>query len=293
MEIYQLKTFVAVAREGSITHASDRLHLSQPAVSAQIKAMEDSFDLSLFERTSRGMVLTNEGQRLLVKAEQTLAAHRELIEEATHIKGHLTGKLRIGVGSNSCTGAISRLLTSLSKRYPDVDVALQHGSSLDTFNGICDGNLDAGFYNDRREPCEELTTVEVAQFNIYLVASPGLVEKSQPLDWRALAELPWICAPANTCCGRAAEALFKQHQIRPKQIISIDRENPARALIASGVGIGFLHADTAKNAEANGEIELVCEAQKSVPVLFAYPTERIKDPLLNAVSSILQSASHI
>lgn len=98
MDLHQLKTFVAVAREGSITRASGLLHLSQPAVSAHIKAMEDTLGLSLFERTPRGMSLTPDGQRLLAKAEQTLAAHQELMAEATRTKGELTFvKLRISV----------------------------------------------------------------------------------------------------------------------------------------------------------------------------------------------------
>jgi len=100
MEIYQLRTFVVVAREGSITRAAERLHLSQPAVSAHIKAIEDALALSLFGRTARGMSLTHEGQRLLAKAEQTLAVHQELIDEATRIKGHLAGQFRLGEGSN-------------------------------------------------------------------------------------------------------------------------------------------------------------------------------------------------
>src|SRR5882757_4734423 len=103
MEIHQLKTFIVVAREGSITRASERLHLSQPAVSAQIKAMEDTLGLTLFERTPRGMSLTGDGQRLLVKAEQTLLAHDQLIAEAARIKGRLTGRLRLGTASNSST----------------------------------------------------------------------------------------------------------------------------------------------------------------------------------------------
>ena len=72
MDLYQLKTFVAVAREGSITRASELVHLSQPAVSAHIKALEETLRLALFERTPRGMSLTRHGQRLLAKAEQTL-----------------------------------------------------------------------------------------------------------------------------------------------------------------------------------------------------------------------------
>ena len=117
MDIYQLKTFIAVARQGSITRASELLHLSQPAVSAHIKAIEDALGLSLFDRTPKGMSLTADGQRLRAKAEQTIAAHQELMDEATRSKGRLAGKLRLGAGSNSNNEAVGRLLTVLSERF--------------------------------------------------------------------------------------------------------------------------------------------------------------------------------
>jgi molybdate transport repressor ModE-like protein len=82
VDLYHLKTFVAVAREGSITRAAEVVHLSQPAVSAHVKEVEDALGLTLFERTSRGMSLTADGRRLLAKAEHALAAHQDLLEEA-------------------------------------------------------------------------------------------------------------------------------------------------------------------------------------------------------------------
>jgi len=288
MEIHQLKTFVAVAREGSITNASEQLYLSQPAVSAHIKAMEETLGIPLFERTPRGMSLTPEGQRLLTKAEQTLTAHRELLEEATRIKGRLTGKLRLGAGGSTRSDALGHLLTVLSERYPEVDVELQHGTSLEILNGIRNGHLDAGFYNEAGTPGSELATIEITQFGIYLAAPPGLVSTSNPLDWQALADLPWIGPTTHSCCGQAAETLFKQHQIRPKRIISIDRESVTRTLIAGGVGIGLLHAETAQEAEQCGEIEIISEAQQTVQVLFAYLAGRAENPLLSTVSSILR-----
>jgi DNA-binding transcriptional LysR family regulator len=292
LEIHQLKTFIVVAREGSITRASERLCLSQPAVSAHIKAIEDTLGLALFERTPRGMSLTGDGQRLLAKAEQTLEAHRELLEEATRLKakGSLTGKLRLGTTSNASSEALGRLLTALAERCPEVEVALQHGTSLDTLNALRSGALDAAFYNEAGEPGADLTTMTVATFSIFLAAPPGLVAVSRPLDWEALAALPWITPTAGTCCGQAAENLFKLHRIRPGRIINIDRESVTRTLIAGSVGVGLLHADTARAAELGGEVELLCEAQKLVRVLFAQLAGRAQDPLLSAVSSIVRAA---
>ncbi|CAN5909976.1 LysR family transcriptional regulator [soil metagenome] len=290
MDIYQLRTFVAVAREGSITRAAELLHLSQPAVSAHIKAVEDVLGLALFERTPRGMSLTRDGERLLVKAEHTLAAHQELMEEAARIKGQVGGKLRLGAGSNSSNDAIGRLITTLSERWPDVEVVLEHGTSQEILIGLRNGSLDAGFYNEAGDPDPDLATRDVSQFTTFLVAPAGLVAISEPLDWRALAELPWVYPTSSACCGRTAESLFKLHQIRPKRIISVDREDVTRTLIAGRIGVGLLHDETAKAASARGEVDLLFESHTVTRVLFAHLTSRANDPLLMAASSIMNAA---
>lgn len=289
MDIYQLKTFVAVAREASITRASELLHLSQPAVSAHIKALEDALGLTLFDRTARGMNLTRDGQRLLAKAEQTLAVHQELLDEATRIKGRLSGTLRLGAGSNSNNEAIGRLLTVFSERCPDVEVVLKHGTSVEILAGLRSGSLDAGFYNEAGDPDPDLDVVEVSQFKIFVGAAPGLLPVSDPLDWRALAEHPWIYPAASACCGRTAESLFKLHKIRPKRILSVDRESVTRALLAGGLGVGLLHADTAKKAQGRGEVDLLFESRTLVRVLFAQLKSRVQDPILSAAASIIRA----
>ena len=293
MDIHQLKTFIAVAHEGSITRASERLYLSQPAVSAQIKAIEDTLGLTLFQRTTQGMSLTHDGQRLLTKAEQTLEAHRELLAEATRIKGRLTGKLRLGAGANSNPARLGHFLTLLADRCPEVEVTLRHSHSLDILNGIRKGHLDAGFYGEAGEPGTDFIATEVARFAIYLAAPPGLAAASHPLNWPALAELPWICPTCSACCGQAAENLFQRHQIRPKRIISVDRESVTRTLIAGGIGVGLLHAATAKEAQDNKDVEFVCQVQTSARVLFVHLASRAQDPLLSAVSSIVQAGSNL
>jgi DNA-binding transcriptional LysR family regulator len=289
MDIYQLRTFVVVARRGSVTRASEVLHLSQPAVSAHIKAMEEGLGLSLFERTPRGMSLTGDGQRLLAKAEQTLAVHQELMDEAGRNKGELTGRLRIGAGTNSNNEAIGRLLTVLSERRPGVEVMLRHGTSQEILAGIRSGSLDAGFYNDPGEPDPDLATLEVSRFSIHVVAAPGLVPASKRADFEALAELPWIYPTASACCGRTAEKLFSAHRFRPKRIVSVDRQDVSRTLIAGGVGVGLLHSDTLRAAQRCKEVELLVETGAVVRILFAYLASREQDPLLTAATSILQA----
>ncbi|HBR96940.1 MAG TPA: LysR family transcriptional regulator [Gammaproteobacteria bacterium] len=291
MEIYQLKTFVTVAQEGTIARASERLFLSQPEVSGHIKAIEDATGLVLFERTGRGMRLTRDGDRLLVKAEETLNAHRGLLEEAGALKKHLSGKLTIGVSSESATESLGRLLSALSDRAPSVDTQIEHYShSKAMLEALSREDIDGCFYIEDKHPPSSISTIEISRFGIFLAAPPGTLgqgTQAEP-DWQVLAQKPWIRPNAHTCCAQAAEQLFRRHNFRPKNIITIDREHVMRALIAGGVGIGLLHTDTAKEACSNGDIELVCEVQKSISVMFAYLPGRNQDPLLATVSSILK-----
>lgn len=166
-------------------------------------------------------------------------------------------------------------------------MALKHGTSLEILTGIRNGSLDAGFYNEASEPGAELATIEVSQFKIFLVAPPGLVP--QPLDWKTLAELPWIYPTSSACCGQTAERLFKTNQVRPRQIISVDREDVTRTLVAGGTGVGLLHADTARDAADHKEVELLFESPSVVRVLFAHLASRSKDPLVTAATSIMSA----
>jgi DNA-binding transcriptional LysR family regulator len=287
VDLHQLKTFITVAREGSITRAAGLLHLSQPAVSAHIKAMEDALGVSLFERNPRGMSLTKDGQRLLVKAERTVAAHADLLAEAARSKGELTGKLRLGAGSNSSHEAIGRLLTGLAQSCPGVEVNLRHQSSREVLDGLRAGRLDAGLYNEPEEAPSDLVTVEVAQFSIHLVAAPGVVAASRRSDWKLLSELPWIYATESACCSRTAERLFSAHRFKPKRVISADRQEVTQTLLVSGMGVGLLHHDAATAAARRGDLELIAEAEERVRVLFAYLPSRAQDPVLIAASRLL------
>jgi DNA-binding transcriptional LysR family regulator len=131
-------------------------------------------------------------------------------------------------------------------------------------------------------------TLEVSQFGIHLVA-PRETTVKKALDWKELEGLPWIYPTASACCGRAAESLFKAHQIRPQQIISVDREDVTRTLIARGTGVGLLHADTSKDAQARGEVDFLFETPTRVRVLFAQLASRAQDPLLMATTQVTRA----
>ena len=291
MEIYQLRTFVMVAREGSITHASESLFLSQPAVSAHIKAMEDELAVTLFERTPKGMQLTPEGALLLTKAEQTLAAHRDLLDEARKLKGRVSGKVVIGSIGHTSAHMLGRLLSGLSEAYPDVEVKLHSSSSGETAQGIRDGSLDAGFLVDTDFADESMRVIVIDTFGLYLAIPTAWKDRVKPGDWQTLASLPWICPAPHTFCGRVGESLLAEHGIHPPRVSCADQEGVRRTLVAGGVGVSLLHGNSALDAERAGEI-LLWEGrpQRLAQLIFVYPAKREQEPLIGALAAIVREA---
>lgn len=288
MEFQQLKSFVAVAETGSITQAAELVHLSQPAVSAHIKAMEAGLGISLFDRNGRGMQLTKEGATLKRLADETLSAHRSMLGEATRLRGSVAGRLRLAAAANAQCEALGNLMVTLAKNYPEVEVELVHATSPEVLRGIREGHFDAGFYIEAEEADDALTSIEVGRFGTYLAAPKGMMIQN-PINWRMLQNYPWICPKLDSCCGRSVEDLFLKHQFRPTQILYVDRESIIRTLVAGGVGIGLLHADTAREAERAGEIDLLVEVKEIVRLLFVYETDRKEDPILRIATKILRS----
>jgi len=116
MELYQLKTFVAIAEEGSLTRAAERVFTSAPAVSAQLKALEDELGVKLFERMPRGMVLTEAGERLLDEARRTLDSALRMRSAAERLRGAAQGVVRFGTVVDPVSLRLGEVLVRLSER---------------------------------------------------------------------------------------------------------------------------------------------------------------------------------
>lgn len=290
VELQHVKTFVTVAEQGSITRAAERLHLSQPAVSAQIKALEQRLCTVLFERTARGMRPTADALRLLPKAEALLVAYRELRAEAARLDGEVSGRLRLGLGANSDSTVAGRLVALLAERYPAVTVHVREGDSETVLAELLADRLDAGFLNTTGDPDDRLQTVEVSRFGLRLVAPPR-ASVPTPLDWASLAEMTWIYPPPSSGCGQALRALLEQHELVPQHVIDVDRESATRALVSAGTGIGVLHGYTADDAAAHGDLQILADVHHEQRVQFGFLRARAKDPVLQVLADVVRELS--
>ena len=146
MELYQLRTFAAVADENHLTRAAERLHLSQPAVSGHIKALEGELGVRLFERASTGMQLTAAGSELLERARIVLSAADDVKRAAKQMQGDISGLLRIGTVADPESNRLGELLALARDTHPRLKLELHHEMSGAALAGVLSGELDASFF---------------------------------------------------------------------------------------------------------------------------------------------------
>lgn len=171
MDLTQLRAFVTVASEGKLTRAAARLHLSQPAVSLQLKALQTSLRLQLFTRTATGMVLTEDDDKLLPLAQKVIAASDALHRAAKALHSTLSGTLAIGTILDPEFTRLGAFLKRLVEAYPHITTRLQQGMSGWVRDQIKQGALDAGYYLG--PPGPEFISQILTAFTYKVVAPQG------------------------------------------------------------------------------------------------------------------------
>jgi len=287
MELYQLRSFVAVAEAGHLTRAAEKLHVSQPAVSAQIKALEDELDLTLFERTSSGMVLTSAGERLLTDAERVLAAAQALRSVAKALKGEVSGKARVGTMSDPVFIRIGEFLNATVQRHPLLQVELHHEITGDAFEKVRDGELDASFYyGDLEHPAVGRLRLRDAT---YRVAAPAAWKRRVvDADWSEIATQPWVITPSISTHNQLVHALFDKHGIVPTKVVEADQESVIANLVVSGVGLSLIREELALEKLAAGELCLWRDVRLETTLWFIYPLARADDPVIRALLEVVR-----
>lgn len=286
MELYQLRAFAAVADAGQLTRAAERLHLSQPALSAQIKALEDELEVRLFERTPSGMQPTRAGRGLLAHAQKVLAAAEAMRREARAVRGEVAGRLRIGTLSDPQFIRLGDVLGRTVERYPLLELELHHEVTGVAFEAVRDGTLDASFYyGDLRSP--QVTGLALRELTYRIAAPAGWRQRIEGADWDALAALPWIVTPHISTHHRLMQAVFDEHRVAPSERVEADNEAVISNLVASGLGVSLMREDLARAREAAGEVCIWPKARLRTTLWFIYRAERASDPLIAALRGVV------
>lgn len=290
-----LRAFIAVAREGNVSRAATRLHLSQPAVSLQLKALAESTGLQLFTRTPHGLALTRDGAALLPQAEKALAALNDFSQAALSLHSTVRGRLRIGTILDPEFTRLGAFLKELVESAPQIETELRQGMSGEVLDQIGRGELDVGFYlglpDDsepkmistlaRSSPGAMLFEAKVLSHFTYRVLAPaGWGEQVLGRDWKALAALPWIATPPASAHHRLLASVYEPLGLHPRQVALVDQEASMLDLVRSGVGLSLVRDAIAMNeAQARGlviadrvsldcRLSFIClKARRSEPVV--------------------------
>ena len=286
MELYQLRSFSAVAELGNLTRAAERLHLSQPAVSAHIKALEEELEVALFERGPGGMALTAAGRLLLGEAGNVMAAAQQLRSRALALRGQVVGHVRLGTLTDPGFIRLGDLLARAFERYPLLTLELHHEVTGAAFDKVRDGELDASFYyGERSHPA--VTALRLRDIAFRVAAPAAWRERVEHADWAAIAALPWIMTPPISSHFALAHELFRSKGTEPATVVQADNESVIRSLVASGLGLALVREDMALLDRAAGAICLWGELRLTTGVWFLTPKERGREPALAALAALV------
>ena len=191
MELYQLRSFVTVADTGNLTQAAERLFTSQPAVSAHIKALEEEFEVKLFDRTPKGMRLTINGIELLEKAQSVLDAGNELKLTARTLQGEINGQAKVGLNTDAEYLLLGKWHNALMSEYPHLKIQLTQGTSVELIKMVGSGQLDVSFFSGDN-PYDEVSHIELCSTDAVIAAAPKWKEQLKNAGTEELARLPWI-----------------------------------------------------------------------------------------------------
>lgn len=286
MDLTQIRAFVTVAREGNLTRAAERLHLTQPAVSLQIKALQASLDLQLFARTPSGMALTDDGAKLLPFAERVMESVAEFRQGAAGLHSTLSGTLSIGTILDPEFIRLGPFLKRLVETYPQLVTRLQHGMSGSVLHQVRNGELDVGFFLGT--PGREFHHQVLTSFTYNVVAPKGWKQRVAGKDWGALAALPWIWTPPESAHNRLLARTFARVKATPNKVALVDQEVSMLDLVKSGVGLSLVRESIAlREAHAHGLV--IADAVSLTTELgFVCLARRRNEPAIAAVFSLLQ-----
>ncbi|TDG07850.1 LysR family transcriptional regulator [Paraburkholderia guartelaensis] len=255
MDLTLLRAFVTVAREGNLTRAATHLHLTQPAVSLQIKHLQEALGVTLFTRTSHGLALTRDGQALLPHAERALAAAGDVQRAAAALRHEVRGRLRIGTILDPAFLRLGGFLRQLVETWPQIETALRHGMSGWVLDQVRSRELDVGYYIGQPAPDPEtFHVITLTRFQYRVLAPAGWKDRVKDArDWRALAALPWIWTPPASAHNRLLTTLFEAAHAKPVKVAEVDQEPSMLDLVKSGVGLTLARDSTAlAEAHAHG-----------------------------------------
>jgi len=255
MEIRQLRAFVAIAELGTFTAGAQRVHVTQAAISMQIRQLEHELGARLFIRAPRRVMLTEAGEQLLQRARQILRDHDAAVDEIAELAGAERGRLRIGSASAMVTtDVLPLLLKELRRQHTGAEVTVSSGTSEALVQQILGGELDLAFVSLPVE-ARGINTERLSQDQLVAVASPRhRLAKQRTISAYSLAGEKLILGERGGNTRRLIDQFFAQAGVTLQVSMELSRQAAIRRMVEEDMGVGIVPLQTVAEAVEKGRL---------------------------------------
>jgi DNA-binding transcriptional LysR family regulator len=255
MEIRQLKAFMAIAEAGTFTAGAVRVHVTQAAISMQIKQLEIETGTQLFVRGPRRVLLTEAGEQLLERARVILREHDAGLEELAALTGAHKGRLRIGSASAGVSShPLPRILRELRGKHHAVEVSVASGTSQELVQQILAGELDAAFVSLPVE-ARGVQTEILSEDYLVAVASPRhKLARQKVISAFTLAGEKLILGERGGNTRRLIDQFFSQAGVTPKIVMELSRMAAIKRMVEEDMGVGIMPLQSVRDEVAQGSL---------------------------------------
>ncbi|MES0810367.1 LysR substrate-binding domain-containing protein [Roseibium sp. SCPC15] len=233
----QLKAFHHVALLGGFSRAAEALCHTQPAISEQVRKLEQDHDVLLFHRERKRVHLTEAGETLFRMTKQYFEIEQQIEEYMSETSAAIEGELRIVADS---AHHVTEILTEFRKKYPDVTVSLRVGNTKEIVEELRAYNAEIGIAGSV-DPGKDMDTLNLGSTEITAFAERGFLPGGKRgLSLKELSKLPLIFREEGSKTRAKLVEAAAEHRIRLKPAIVAEGREAVREVVASGAGIGFV-----------------------------------------------------
>lgn len=255
MEFRQLRTFQAIAETRSFTKAAQRVHLTQAAVSAQIKALETETGTPLFARVNKKVFLTEAGETLLHSAQSLLREHDEALFVLAELSRAERGRLRIGTASTMVsTHPLPAILAELKREHARAQVTVFRGTSAEIVTKILRNDLDLGLVSLPVEASDIRAEVLRRDMLIAIVPPDHRLARRRVVSGPQLAAEPLILGEEGGNTRRLIDLFFEKAGLHPQVMMELGSVSSIKRMVEHGLGVSIVPRSSARDEIADGRL---------------------------------------
>lgn len=255
LDFRQLKTFICVAESGSLSRASDRMRIAQPALSRQIKLLEHEVGVPLFDRHVRGMELTEAGTELLRRVSGVIRQLELTMQDVQSLHAEISGNVALALMPTISAVFAARLVRRISRELPQVSLRIREGYSVDVLTWVQRGDVDIAFLYG---PSSDLhiSTKELLHEEVVLISPPGSLDGAAPQPGFDLIEtLPLVLPGRPYALRHLVESTAKKAGHTINVPYEVDSYWAIKSMVMSGIGHSFLPPASLKTELEQGLME--------------------------------------